>query len=205
MNEMFAGIENLALLHPMVVHLPITYVLTALLFEAIRFFTRNERVKLFAEWMVYLGAVAAIAAVGAGHLAAEHLGHDAPGHDLVHVHRNIMISMTVGLALTAIALALFPRFRNGSMRQGLLVALVALTGVMAYGADKGGQLVYRYGTGVDPRAFHVPAQAGRVTNTVPAGRMEADDHHDNANAGMEGRLQPHEPPVDHHDADGHTH
>lgn len=71
MNALFPGINNLAVIHPMVVHLPIAYILTALLFELIRSITKNERVKVFAEWMIYLGAASAIAAVGAGFLAAE--------------------------------------------------------------------------------------------------------------------------------------
>lgn len=202
MVELF---DNPTVLHPVVVHLPITYVLTALLFEAIRFFTRNERVKVFAEWMVYLGAVAAIAAVGAGYLAAEYLGHDAPGHDLVHVHRNVMLSMTAGLLLTAMALALFPRFRNGPLRQGLLVVLVVLTGVMAFGADKGGQLVYRYGTGVDPRALRQPVQTEPPAKSTPVSGVDAGAPHNSANEVMGDHLQRQEAPVDPHDADGHAH
>ncbi|MBF0590077.1 MAG: hypothetical protein HQL53_13225, partial [Magnetococcales bacterium] len=90
-------IDNLAVIHPMAVHLPIAYLLTAVLFELIRTVTGNERAKVFAEWMIYLGALSAMVAVGAGFVAAETLGHDSPGHDLVHVHRNIMIGMTSGL------------------------------------------------------------------------------------------------------------
>ncbi len=48
MSDLF---HDLHLIHPMVVHLPITYLLTALLFELIRIVTGSERGKVFAEWM----------------------------------------------------------------------------------------------------------------------------------------------------------
>ncbi len=206
MSTLFPGISNLAVIHPMVVHLPIAYLLTAFLFELIRYFTNNERVKVFAEWMVYLGAASAIAAVGAGFLAAESLGHDSPGHDLVHIHRDIMVSMTVGFVLLALALALIKQFRDGPFRKGLVVLLTLLTGLMAFGADKGGQLVYQHGTGVNPailksqdtpenQATHGHADEGPVAN-----------HHENPEQKMRGQMPtPDEHKVDDHHADDHTH
>lgn len=174
--------ENLAVIHPMAVHFPVTFLVTGLLFESIRYFSKNEMVKVFAEWMIYLGAVAALGAVGAGWIAAESLGHDSPGHDFVHVHRDIMVSMTVGLVLTALALFFFKGFRNGPMRKGLLVILVILTGVMAVGADKGGQLVYKYGTGVNPDIIKKTV-SGQTAGDHHDGE-EVDDHHNDSGNSM---------------------
>ena len=200
MENISPDIENLAIIHPMVVHFPITYVLTALLFELIQTFTGNKQVKVFAEWMVYLGAVSSIAAVSAGYLAAETLGHDAPGHDLVHIHRNIMVSMTVGLVSIAIALASFQHFRNGPLRKALVIALVVLTGMMAFGADKGGQLVYQHGTGVNPKILKTPGVY------EPGRNIENNEHHDNpdANTGNDHHQKP-KLNVDPHYSDGHSH
>ncbi|MGN7610923.1 DUF2231 domain-containing protein [Magnetococcales bacterium HHB-1] len=153
MESLFSGINILVVLHPMVVHFPIAYLVAALLSELIAVVFKQEKFHRYTQWILLLTAVSAIVAVGAGFLAAETLGHDAPGHDLVHDHRDIMIAMTVGITVVTAILFLFRPFQEGSLRKLILPGLVVLVGIMALGAHKGGALVYKYGTGVDPKVF----------------------------------------------------
>ncbi|MBF0381675.1 MAG: DUF2231 domain-containing protein [Magnetococcales bacterium] len=172
-------LEHPAVLHPMVVHFPIAFLVTALFFEFLRFISKKETVKIFAEWMIYLGALSAVVAVGAGWIAAESLGHDSPNHDLVHVHRDIMMTMSTGLILTALALIFFQGFRDGVARKWLLAIVIALTTIMAVGADKGGQLVYKYGVGVNPEIIITPkdSQSSDTSNHVNKNGDNDEDGH----------------------------
>ncbi|MBF0384139.1 MAG: DUF2231 domain-containing protein, partial [Magnetococcales bacterium] len=202
MDSLAFILENPAVLHPMAVHLPIAYLVTALFIEILGSVSKREHLKVFTEWMVYLGAVTAVVAAGAGWIASESLGHDSPGHDLVHLHRDFMVSMTVGLVLTALSLFFFKVFRNGSMRKGLLPILVFLTGIMFIGADKGGQLVYKHGTGVNPAIIKTPdngASAGHHHDgeeTVDHHAEKIVDHHadkttiDYQHYGAQNRMMP---------------
>ena len=47
------------------------------------------------------GTVGAIVSLATGYLATWSMGHDAPGHDVIHIHRNWMIATTI------LAVALF--------------------------------------------------------------------------------------------------
>ena len=203
------GINLLTVLHPMVVHFPIALLMTALFFELIRTISKKDSVKTCAEWMTYLAAASAIVAVGAGYLAAESLGHDSSGHDLVHDHRNIMIGMTTGLVLTALLLAWSDRFRNGSLRGGLVVVLVLLAGVMAFGADKGGRLVYEFGTGVNPALFKVqettPHRQWEQSNQQDKGPEQKEAQHAESLGDHHAEPVTRQEKPDNHYSDGHTH
>ncbi|OSM04126.1 DUF2231 domain-containing protein [Magnetofaba australis] len=183
MEDLLPLVESQGLfvtLHPMVVHFPIAYVATAIFSEAAWLITRKEGFRLTAQWLVFLGAGSALIAAGAGWVAAETLGHDSPGHDLVHDHRDVMLTFTALLTVVALALTAFKGFRRGAGRKWLAPLLVALVGVMGYGADKGGNLVYRHGVGG-------AAMAGQATQ--PAHHSHGSDH-DHTEAGM---------PFPHHD------
>jgi uncharacterized membrane protein len=200
MALLFSGIHSLTVIHPMVVHFPIAYLMTSIAVELAFVVTKRDGLRVAAHWLVYLGALSAMAAVGAGYLAAETLGHDSPGHDLVHDHRNIMVAMTIGLFLTAIALAALKIFREGKFRKALLPILLVLGGVMAFGADKGGTLVYTYGTGVNPQASQSmqPRQGDQYYPGAPTHHFsQEDDHHEKTHGGDDGQG--------HHNDDNHAH
>ncbi len=99
-----------------------------------------------------LGIIGAVWALGFGWWAAELLGHDSPGHDLVHNHRDFMIAASV-LSLSITGLAWWKRHEHGRWRIGLLALSLVLVVVMALGSDRGAELVYRYGVGVSNEPF----------------------------------------------------
>ena len=101
-----------------------------------------------ATWLLYLSALSAIVSVVTGLLASNSLGHDSPGHDFVHAHRDVMYWMTGLLLATTATVVFLKNFREGAGRRFLLVALFVISGLLVYGADKGGRLVFEFGMGV---------------------------------------------------------
>lgn len=146
-ETLFLGVSVLHL-HPMLVHFPIAYLVTALLAEGAFWITNKQEIRTFSNGLIALGALAATGALATGALAADALGHDTPGHDLIHEHRDIMLIITAALIATGIALFKWEAFRRGPERKALLPILLLLTAVMIFGAGKGGDLVYRFGVAV---------------------------------------------------------
>ncbi|HHL72013.1 MAG TPA: hypothetical protein ENJ29_05820 [Bacteroidetes bacterium] len=146
--DLLPGLSSLQNLHPLIVHFPIALVVLTLLFEGLWVVTKRDNFREFATWLLYLGAVAAVAGVVTGLWASDSLGHDAPGHEFVHEHRDAMYWTTGILVVIAAAVAFLKDLREGAARKFLIVALLIVNGMLMYGADKGGRLVYEFGMGV---------------------------------------------------------
>lgn len=147
MEQLFPGFAHAPNLHPMMVHFPIAFWVAATGAWLVAMFSSRDQSWRFGLWLHTLGVVAAAAAVGLGFWATEKMGHDSPGHDLVHVHRDLML-VAAGLALVVTALAWWRGDAGRRWRVGLTVGSAILLCVMTAGADRGAELVFRYGVGV---------------------------------------------------------
>ena len=147
MESILPGINAAPNIHPVFVHFPIALWLAALLFWLLAVVRRDDDVWRFGRWLLYLGTLGALAAVASGYLATEAMGHDAPGHDLVHVHRDIMLVASGLAALTAGAAFAWRHSASAKVRWGQLALLLATVVVMTLGADRGAELVFRHGIG----------------------------------------------------------
>ncbi len=146
--NLLPGIETIQNIHPLFVHFPVALILTTLLFEAFWWMTKKDKFRDFATYLLVLSVLFSVAAVITGYLASNSLGHDAPGHDFVHEHRNVMMWMS-GILLVTVFSVLFVRpLREGNLRRLLIIPLLVIGALLVYGADKGGQLVFEYGMGV---------------------------------------------------------
>lgn len=183
----FPGFESVQNVHPLFVHFPIALVLVALVFESMWLLTRREQFRTCATYLLYAGTVSAIATVVTGYIAADSLGHDAPGHEFVHEHRDVMVWMSGFLVVTSLAVLLLRPFREGKARGFLIVVLLGISSLLVYGADKGGRLVFELGTGVNATSDNLLLQKEEVLDAPPADASGADQH-----------ASPHED-------DGHTH
>jgi len=142
MQDMMPGLYAAPNIHPLFIHFPVALWIVALLFWSLGVFRDKPRLLETGRWLFLLGTGGALLAVTTGFLAADAMGHDSPGHDFVHVHRNFMVAATVLAALVSAA-AIFLRKRDSAaIRWGLLVALAATNAVSALGADRGVVLVY---------------------------------------------------------------
>lgn len=143
---MFEGLNALQGIHPLVVHFPIVLTLLALLSEIwAQLIGLPDDLKKAPTLLLYLSALSAVFTVGTGFWTTELLGHDTPGHEFVHDHRNVMVWYTSILVLGTFVHVFVKKCQSGIFR---LFLLIVTTGIMVVGTDLGGQLVYRYGVGV---------------------------------------------------------
>ena len=182
------GLDNTLTIHPLFVHFPIALTLVALLFEGWYWLQRKDHLRQTATSLIYLAALAAGVTALTGLLAADTLGHNSPGHDLVHVHRDIMYGYTgiiVVLALVngALARGYLPALAAQWRRYGRPVLLLMAASVLVIGADRGGQLVFQYGTGVNPKTppavihEHADQEPAPTSPEVPPGHEGHDHEH----------------------------
>jgi uncharacterized membrane protein len=146
------------LLHPMVVHFPIALLTTGFLAEAARvLFKKRDNIteaaphlpwlQDAASWLLWLGTVSALAAIGLGLLAAKTAPHVPEAWETLIAHRNAAYAAGFLFSLLS-AWRFFPRPKPGLFLAGWLVCL----GAIFYAAYHGGELVYRYGMGTAPSA-----------------------------------------------------
>ncbi len=178
MEVLFPGLSSALNVHPLFVHFPIVLWLTALLFWGLALWLERDVLWDMGRWLLYLGALGALAAVGTGLWAEEHLGHDSPAHDLVHVHRNWMLSTTgLGLVTAVVAFATRSRTSRGA-RWGLCGLLLLTVAVMTLGADRGARLVYGHGIGTTREVTsHASESASQPEEPGSAAEHDAHDHH----------------------------
>lgn len=147
MQSILPGLSSVNNIHPLFVHFPIALLPTALFVELIALWRQDPFLHRMARGLVYLGAVAAVVTAVTGEMAMDRLGHDVPGHDLVHIHRNFMLASTASAVLLAVFLFV-TRERTGSFALAGAVWLALLVAVLLLGADRGGRLVFKHGMGV---------------------------------------------------------
>lgn len=170
MDQLLPGFAHAPNLHPAVVHFPIAFWVAATGVWVIAGFASRDQSWRFGLWLHTLAVAAAALAVALGFWATEKMGHDSPGHDLVHNHRDLMLVAT-GLAVVVTALGWWRRDAGRRWRLGLTAGSLILLAVVTLGADRGAELVFRYGVGV---AGEPPPH--------PDGHDHAHDDHEGSNA-----------------------
>ena len=195
MEQLLPGLSSAPNLHPGVVHFPIAFWVAATGAWLLAVARRRDDTWRFGLWLHLLGILGAAVAVAFGFWATEKMGHDSPGHDLVHVHRDIMLWAT-GLALLVTALGWWKR--TAKLRVPLTAMSVVLVSLLAIGADRGAELVFRYGMGV---AHEAPPESAH-THSHDADHGEAREHSETPHAAPDGHgTAVHAEPEAHHSAD----
>ena len=151
MDSLFPGAAATDNIHPLLVHFPIALFLLALASQTVAMLSRREGWQRYVNCLLYLGALMAIPTVAAGWLASDNV-EKLPGYTAVidHVetiHSTLMMTAT-GLGILLAAAALIRRRHVTPRLQVLLFCGLLVLGLLvAFGADRGGQLVYQYGVG----------------------------------------------------------
>jgi uncharacterized membrane protein len=143
------GIQGLGSnLHPMIVHFPIALLAAYFMLEVSGLALRRPSLRHVAAWMLYLGAAGAVVAATAGFVAAAQVPHGGQVHEIMEWHQRLMLTVSV----LAVVLALWRGLGGmavSTMAVGLTLFLAtAMMGLMVFGTDLGGLMVYRYGVGV---------------------------------------------------------
>lgn len=130
----------------MLVHFPVALLPLALAVALLTLWRRSVFLDQMARSLVYVGTVGAIVSLATGYLATWSMGHDAPGHDVIHIHRNWMIATTIlAVALSGFLFFTSRRSRTLTLAEAIGLALVVV--ILMLGADRGALLVFEYGIG----------------------------------------------------------
>ncbi|MBI3597498.1 MAG: DUF2231 domain-containing protein [Nitrospirae bacterium] len=138
--------------HPTVVHFPIALLFTAVFFEIFGFWIRRESYRQFGLWLLILGLVSGIVASAVGFWGEEAVVATGVPQKAVDRHESLAV-----ITLVVFALLLFVRWRvrdPWSVRNRTVYFILAVLGVLLLGTTGyfGGDLVYRYGAGVQKQA-----------------------------------------------------
>lgn len=138
------GLQNI---HPLVVHYPIALLTAAALVYLLAWAARREEWARSALWMLALGTLGAVVAVRTGLSASDGVMVAPSVREQILVHHKHYMLAVMGLSavLTAWAMAAPPLPRRG--RLIFLALLLAMTALLAKGADYGGWMVYGYNAG----------------------------------------------------------
>jgi uncharacterized membrane protein len=147
MDSILPGWNALLNAHPVFVHFPIAFWVGALIFEALALIAKKDEFHRTGVRLLYLGTLLAPLAVFTG-LDAEASVPQGPAHEVAETHKYLMLgAVTVAAALSM--LAALRRELSPALRRVFFLGLLVLAVLVALGADRGAQLVYQYGTGVD--------------------------------------------------------
>jgi len=155
-------------IHPMLVHFPIALLFASVLFDFASFLTGWEDFKRAGFWLLILGWVGGLAATVAGLLGEEIAKKAGVPESMIDRHELFAIST---LALFALLIVVRIFFRKSWPRRGRLfymgAALIGLSLLSATGY-LGGDLVYRYGAGVQSKAAGAPLNQAKAGQEGPA-------------------------------------
>lgn len=152
-SETFAsllpGISALQNFHPLFVHFPIALLTLFFLLDLVGSLADRGEWRQVATWFLYLGTAFAGMTVAAGLLAAHSVAHGGDVHEIMEHHQHLGISV---LSL-ATALSVWRWVGKGVIVGAantlhLLLAAI-LCGLLAFTADLGGLMVYKYGVAVE--------------------------------------------------------
>jgi uncharacterized membrane protein len=148
MESILPGLRNAPNLHPLFVHFPIVLWLTALLVEIVAMWNRKDATHRAAVWLLWLGTIGGTFAVFSG-LQAGHAVPSGPAGPVLEIHEELMLtSYFIAVGLSAFALFLGQQLTHG-LKVVVLIGLLILAAITTIGADRGAEMVYRYGIGVN--------------------------------------------------------
>jgi uncharacterized membrane protein len=148
MNSMLPGLHSMLNIHPLFVHFPIALWVGALVFEIVAVARGSEDWHRSAARALYLGTLAAVFAVLTGWRAESSVPPFGAVRGVLSVHETLMLFATTIAGWLCLVALLKPRI-SGAAQKWFLAGLVVLMILVAIGADRGAEMVYRYATSVN--------------------------------------------------------
>jgi uncharacterized membrane protein len=136
-------------LHPIIVHFPIALLTTAILFEFLELLVKRDFLREAATWLLGLGFLGALLATASGILAEEEAEKSGVPESVIETHE-LFAFATLAVFATLVAIRWWQKKRRIPDIPSVFLA-IGLVGVVLIGLTGyfGGDLVYRYGAGVD--------------------------------------------------------
>lgn len=177
MESVLPGLRAMPNIHPVLVHFPIAFLWGALLVELLAVWRRRDDWHRVAVVLLYLGAAGAVAAATSGWFAEETVEHTEASHEVLELHQAIMLWMTsITVVLAGIAFFGTGRLETRRLQVFLLVGLLVVCLMLLVGADRGGQLVYQFGTGVE-KPVPPPPPAAETAPAAPQSQQQHQHQH----------------------------
>ena len=143
-SNFLEGTASLANIHPLLVHFPIAFLSLFVMVDLIGTVAKKSGWRSFASGLLYLGTAFASLTVWAGFNAADTVPHGHNVHAIMERHEQF------GVSILALSMALLAwRLRRPVDGWGIYNAFsILLLGLIIFGADLGGLMVYKYGVAV---------------------------------------------------------
>lgn len=153
-------IEVLPNWHPVFVHFSVSLltlsVLAFFVSNVARTYNAQFQARLFGRWCLWLGVAFSVATVAAGMYAYYTVNHDTPSHVVMTTHRNLAIGTFFVFFILSIWSIVNYRSDFEEGKSFLITSLIGLV-LLFVTAWHGGELVYRYGLGVES----IPQKTGQ--------------------------------------------
>lgn len=139
-------------LHPLTVHFPIALLFTSVFFDLLGILTGKKHFSQTGWWLLILGLVGGAVAAGFGMWTEEQV--EASGVPEGAVDRHEAFALTTLAVFAALAVVRWRMRARWSPRDRVIYLIVAMVGLLLLGITGfyGGELVYRYGAGVESPA-----------------------------------------------------
>lgn len=204
-SETFAsllpGISALQNLHPLFVHFPIALLTLFFLIDVVGSLAGRAEWRQVATWFLYLGTVFAGMTVAAGLLAANSVAHGGDVHEIMEHHEHLAISVLSLSAALSVWRLVGKGVIVGAANTLYLLLAAILCGLLAFTADLGGLMVYKYGVAVEA-ADHINQAAAQAHEHDESDTPKTADHSESDHDDAE-QLEHHDESV--HEATGHHH
>jgi uncharacterized membrane protein len=168
--------------HPIFVHFTVALISTAGLFFILAKLLSNLKIgtelRISGQWTLWMAGLITIATVVAGFFAYYSVAHNPDSHIAMTIHRNWALATLLVLLICCVWSIIHYRNKTNPT-SAFIVALLILLALVAVTAWRGGELVYRYGVGVDvieKKAKNITHGHGRSNMQQEAGNHDTHDH-----------------------------
>ena len=174
------NIEIIPNIHPVLVHFTVGLLSMSALFHLAGLVFKKPNLLIAGRWNLWIGALMTVGTISAGFYAYYTVAHDAQSHAAMTDHRN----WAVVTAITFMGLALFSLWKHRGAKTvsaGFVGILLLASGLLAVTGFKGGEVVYRHGTGV-MRLPEIHGDGGHGSHSHGGSSKDAEeapeeDHH----------------------------
>lgn len=147
MMDTMMNMEVIPNWHPIFVHFTVGLLSISALLYLAGLVLKKPNLLIVARWNLWIGAVITVGTVIAGLDAYNTVAHDGASHAAMTNHKQWAL-VTAGVFIALAAWSLWKHRRAKSVHPVFVGLILLASGLLAITGFKGGEVVYRHGTGV---------------------------------------------------------